>query len=171
MTTVVVGVLAARLVYVDQQYGKILESLDGDIQREKTAVTARIQRMNLAEHGMSDAPDEADRELLKEHQSLLDDEFDDAFDGLLQTQSNITNYTSRRNSNRKKGLAADVTSLMVFVAAGASVILIGGREFVPLLLVLTFVFLGLPILVLVYHVRIIIKSDGDTKQPIFKHSG
>lgn len=171
MATVVVGVLAARLVYVDQQYGKILESLDGNLQREKTAVTARIQRMNPAERGMADTSDEADHDLLKEHQSLFDDEFDNAFDVLLQIHDKITKYTSHRNSNRNKGLAVDVTSLMVFIAAGVSVILGGGKEFVSLLLVPTLGFMVLSILVLVYHVRIIIKSDCDVKQPPIRRFG
>ena len=170
MATVVVGVLASRLVYVDQQYGKILESLDGNLQREKTAVTAHLQHMNPTERGMADTSGEENHDLLKEHQSLFDDEYDNAFDGLLQTQDKITKYTSHRNSNRVFGLAADVISLMVFIGAGALVILGDGKD-VPLLLMLTIGFLILPILILLHHAHIVRKSDGDIKQPAIRRFG
>lgn len=137
-TTITMGILAARLFYVDGLYAKIVKvhTKYADMWKEPV--------------------------LTPEANTDPDVEQADMVEYLLQEQHETIRYTNYKNNNRNLGAIIDMAAILSFVVMGMALVIGPGRDSAAVLAVFACTILAIPPLHFIYHLNIIRKSRLST---------
>ena len=138
--TVIMGVLATRLVYVNKQYEKILE-----------------EHKNYL-HSL-------EKEAIRDFDKLggnIDSDLEAAFIYLVEQRHEMKRYKKHKNSNWRVGVTIDIIAVMSFFFIGLALVLDIGRDGLSILSAYSAIMFMTPLVHFGYHLNILKKASRPT---------